>query len=170
MSFRPRRYPRTTAGAPQRAPAVGREISSSVPLAPLHQFRSSTSGRKGILCPVGENVNFHGLPLPPLKVFPEGLPQIRGTISCHGFVRDALQGCTERGLQIRESCVCDNGLKFSPAGKARKTSEVISRLEPRITSLSVLLQGAGKGAGKKGLGAGYLQRGGELCRGLASPR
>ena len=36
-------------------------------------------------------------------------------------------------------------VKFSPAGKARKTSEVISRLEPRITSLSVLLQGAGKG-------------------------
>ena len=46
MSFRLRRYSRTAAGAPQRAAAVGREISSLVPPAPFHQFRSSTSGRK----------------------------------------------------------------------------------------------------------------------------
>ena len=41
--------------------------------------------------------------------------------------------------------------KFSPAWKARKTSEVISRLEPRITSLSICSQVAEKNAGKKGL-------------------
>ena len=46
MSFRPRRYSRTAAGAPKRAAAVGRELSSLVPPAPFHQFRSSTSGRK----------------------------------------------------------------------------------------------------------------------------
>ena len=52
-------------------------------------------------------------------------------------------------LILRQLALRDG--KFSPARKARKTSEVISRLEPRITSLCVLLQGAGKGAGKKGL-------------------
>ena len=78
-------------------------------------------GRKIILCPVGEKANFHGSPLPPLKVFPEGLPQIRGTISCHGLVRDALQGSAEYGLRIRESWVATIERSFLQA-EPRKTS------------------------------------------------
>ena len=62
--------------------------------------------------------------------------------------------------------------KFSPARKARKTSEVISRRGPRITSISVLLQGAGKWL-VEGFGAGYLPAAlrGALGKALlASPR
>ena len=46
--------------------------------------------------------------------------------------------------------------KFSPAGKAWKTSEVISRRGPRITSLSVLFAGGWKRCWKEKFGAGYL--------------
>ena len=63
--------------------------------------------------------------------------------------------------------------KFSPAGKARKTSEVISRRGPRITSLSVLFAGGWKGCWKERFGAGYLPAAlrGALGKALlASPR
>ena len=112
-----RTSPRPAKGSHLAELPAGREISSVLLLLQFVPRRILADKQQ---IHIKTQPNFHGSARPLLQVSTEGLTEIRGGISCHGFLQCVLHGTVGHGRLIRESRVCvDDGRSYlQPAKRA----------------------------------------------------